>query len=176
MSHRLRKLFLLLATAAHIGAAASCTTEIGPERAGELVRQCLKVAPALRPACGAANNCQKIEQTIQRGCEQYSRPAPFCYSEARKGTHEGYLVAGRAVDYPVLTIRSDDGQRFMAFCGRPCGDWFEESADPEVEQVKPAYLGRRVSFTVRPERNEGRLPGADPDDQLMFVQSIRFLK
>ena len=173
----MRLVLFSLLIAVHMAAgAATCSTEIGAERAGELVRQCLMVAPALRPACGAANSCRKIEQTIQRGCEQYARPAPFCYSEARKGTYEGYLVAGRAVDYPVITIRGDDGKRFMAFCDRPCGGWFEESADPEVEQVKPVYLGRRVSVTVRPERNDGRLPGADQDEELMFVQSIRFLK
>lgn len=171
-----RRLFLLLLAGFHFGAAASCTTEIGAQRAGELVRQCLTVAPAMQPACGAANSCQKIERTIQRGCESYRRPAPFCYSDAVKGTHAGYLVAGRAIDFPVLTIRGDDGKRFSVFCGAQCGDWFEEDTDPEVQRLKPAYLGRRVSVTVRPERNDGRLPGAEQDEQLMFVQSIRFLK
>lgn len=171
-----RSLLLLLAAALHVRAAASCATEIGATRAGQLVQQCLTVAQATRPACNAANSCQKIEQAIQRGCESYRQPAPFCYSEGVTGAHEGYLVAGRAIDFPVITIRGDDGKRFSVFCGAQCDAWFEESADPEVQRLKPAYLGRRVSITMRPERNDGRLPGAGQDEELMFVQAIRLVK
>jgi len=167
----------VLLAALHAGAsAATCTAELGAERAAQLVKQCLTVAPATRPACNAANSCQRIEETIQKACYEQTRPAPFCFAEATKGTHEGYLVGGGGSDFTSISIRRDDGKRFSVYCGMQCEAWFEHNAETDMEDLKPAYLGKRVSVTVRPERNGERLPGADDNDVMMFVQSIKFLK
>lgn len=178
MTRTLFKLILLpLLTAVHVAAtAAPCSTELGSERAAQLVKQCLTVAPAQRPACNAANSCQKIEQTIQSGCAEQTRPATFCFAEAQKGTYEGYLVGGGGSDFTSISIRRDDGKRFSVYCGKQCEAWFAFDSETDMEDLKPAYLGKRVSVTVQPERNGERLPGADDNDVMMFVKSIRFLK
>lgn len=167
----------VLLAALHAGAsAATCTAELGAERAAQLVKQCLTVAPATRPACNAANSCQRIEETIQKACYEQTRPAPFCFAEPQKGTYEGYLVGGGGMDFTSISIRRDDGKRFSVYCGMQCETWFDFNSETEMEELKPAYLGKRVSVTVRPERNGERLPGADDNDVMMFVQSIKFLK
>lgn len=178
MTRTLLKLFLFpLLTAVHVAAAAApCAAELGPERAAQLVKQCLTVAPAMRPACNAANSCQRIEETIQSGCAEKTRPAAFCFAEATKGTHEGYLVGGGGSDFTSISIRRDDGKRFSVYCGMQCEAWYDFNSETDREDLKPAYLGKRVSVTVQPERNGERLPGADKNDVMMFVKSIRLLK
>ncbi|GGY73393.1 hypothetical protein GCM10007388_01870 [Pseudoduganella plicata] len=54
--------------------------------------------------------------------------------------------------------------------------WFDLSAETDREELKPAYLGKRVVVAVRPERNGERLPGADAADVMISVKSIRFVK
>lgn len=46
----------------------SCAAEIGADRAGELVDQCLSISPATRPPCNALNSCDMIRDEIARGC------------------------------------------------------------------------------------------------------------
>jgi hypothetical protein len=48
-----------------------CTETAGPERAADLVRQCLQVSPATHPPCNADNICGLIRDEIIRGCSLF---------------------------------------------------------------------------------------------------------
>ena len=57
----------------------SCRAEVGAARAKQLVAQCLRVSPATRPPCNAANACSLITDEIRRGCDMLGKDAPkFC--------------------------------------------------------------------------------------------------
>jgi len=162
----------------HIGAgAATCTAELGPERAAVLAKQCLKVAPAMRPACNVANSCQRIEAEILRACSEHGREAPFCSTQARDGMFEGYLVGAGGVDNYSVVVRRDDGTRFVAYCDDNCDTFLTENANnPDLSELKPAYQGKRVAVTVRTERSNGRVFGAEPAERLPFAKTIKLLK
>ena len=52
---------------------------MGAARAKQLVAQCLRVSPATRPPCNAANACSLITDEIRRGCDMLGKDAPkFC--------------------------------------------------------------------------------------------------
>ena len=57
----------------------NCNQSIGPQKAHQLVEQCLDVSPATHPPCNAANACSLIEDEIRRGCSMLGKDAPgFC--------------------------------------------------------------------------------------------------
>jgi hypothetical protein len=168
----------VLLAALHVGAgAATCTAELGAERADILAKQCLKVAPAMRPACNVANSCQRIEAEIQRACYEYGRQAPFCRTEAKDGTFEGYLVGAGGIDNYSVVVRRDDGNRVFAYCDDNCDALLTENANnPDLSELKPTYQGKRVTITVRTERSNGRVFGSEPDDRAPFAKAIKFVK
>lgn len=167
---------LLLAGANASAATPSCQAELGEARSAQLVKQCSHVSPATHPPCSASNSCQLIESEILRSCTLLEGKAPaFCGAPAKSGTVEGYLVGGGGIDNMDLLIRRDDGKRVSAWCGN-CGDWFRDTGENEIQELKPAYLGKRVRVVVKVRRNGGALAGPGEDDMEPFVQSVQFLK
>jgi len=63
-------LALAVLVASGVGAAAdqACRDEIGAEKAGAYVEQCLAISPATHPPCNASNPCAMIINEIVRGC------------------------------------------------------------------------------------------------------------
>jgi hypothetical protein len=78
MKSLVSSVFLLIAMAS-AASAQSCRETAGLQRSRELVRQCLRVSPATRPPCNAANSCDLIVDEIKRGCAMLATDAPsFC--------------------------------------------------------------------------------------------------
>ncbi|WP_292044968.1 MULTISPECIES: hypothetical protein [unclassified Brevundimonas] len=48
---------------------ASCRDAIGSAAAARLVERCIRVSPATRPPCNAANPCAVIQGEIERSCK-----------------------------------------------------------------------------------------------------------
>lgn len=172
--------FVLTAAFLVVGGASaaplSCKAELGEARAAQLVKQCSYVSPATHPPCSASNSCQLIEGEVLRSCTLLAEKAPaFCDTPARSGTFEGYLVSGGGIDNMGLRIRRDDGKRIWAWCGA-CGDWFRDTGEDEMQDLKAAYLGKRVRVTVKVQRNGGGLAGPGEDDMEPFIQSVQFIK
>ncbi len=170
----------LLALAGGTGARAaerSCAAELGPQRAAVLVKQCTTVSPATRPPCNAANSCQLIESEILRGCALVgSEAAPFCDVPARPGTITGTLVDGGGIDDLHLIVRRDDGNRVRLYCMVDgCDEWFD-TGENDMQQLKTAWIGKRVGITVRVQRNNGAIAGPGDDELLPMAVKIRFLK
>lgn len=175
MHRYLSRLPLLLALGVPTAATAgTCSAELGAEGAARLVRQCLMVAPAARPACNAANTCQRIEKEIMRGCTEGGRSATFCGSNVKDGTYEGYLVGAGGVDSYSVVVRRDDGSRFSAYCDSNCDAWLEDNPNnPDLAELKPAYQGKRVTVTLRTERANGRVFGSEINERLQFAKTIK---
>ncbi|GGC06792.1 hypothetical protein [Pseudoduganella buxea] len=170
-------LLCLAAWDAH-AAGRSCAAELGPRGAAVLVQQCLKVSPATRPPCNAANSCQMIESEILRGCALVgSDAAPFCDAPARPGVVTGTLVGGGGTDDLQLVVRRDDGSRVSLYCKADgCDDWFEMTDEGESQQLKRAWTGKRVSITVRVRRNDGVIAGPGDDELVPLAVKVTFLK
>lgn len=47
----------------------ACRDSIGPAGAARLVERCIRVSPATRPPCNAANPCALIQGEIDRSCK-----------------------------------------------------------------------------------------------------------
>lgn len=167
---------VLLAAGAASAATPSCKAELGDARSAQLVKQCIYVSPATHPPCNATNSCQMIEEEVLRSCALLEGKAPaFCRTPAKSGTFDGYLVSGGGIDNASLLIRRDDGKRISAWCGN-CGDWFRDTGENEMQELKPAYLGKRMRVVVKVQRNGGRLAGPGEDDLEPFIQSVQFIK
>jgi hypothetical protein len=64
----------------------SCNQTAGPQKAHQMVRQCLEVSPATHPPCNAANACALIQDEIRRGCTLLGKDAPaYCATDRRPG-------------------------------------------------------------------------------------------
>jgi uncharacterized protein YecT (DUF1311 family) len=63
---------LVVLGAAGAPARAGCLDEIGAERSGVMVEQCLAVTPATHPPCNALNACEMIRGEITRSCAQFT--------------------------------------------------------------------------------------------------------
>lgn len=76
--------FALTLVAAAANAERTCKQTAGPQRARQMVSQCLRVSPATHPPCNAENACALIEDEIRRGCAVIGKDAPtFCTSYRR---------------------------------------------------------------------------------------------
>lgn len=53
------------------GPATDCLADIGAEASARLVERCIRVSPATRPPCNAANPCEMIQGEIDRSCAMY---------------------------------------------------------------------------------------------------------
>ena len=51
----------------------ACRDAIGASAAARLVERCIKVSPATRPPCNAANPCDLIQGEIDRSCKLWER-------------------------------------------------------------------------------------------------------
>jgi hypothetical protein len=57
----------------------TCLAQVGKARAEQMVKQCLKVSPAMHPPCNVQNSCELIEDEIRRSCALLGMEAPgFC--------------------------------------------------------------------------------------------------
>lgn len=124
-------------------------------------------------------------QEPERSCPGFgSEGHSECYAQSTSGCEpaksnkeiKGTLVDGRGTDLLLLTIRRRDRTEVRAYCPGLCEAWSEMTADGNEERIKKAYLRKRVLVTVRTERNEGRLPGADDLDEFLFVKKISFVE
>jgi GH24 family phage-related lysozyme (muramidase) len=76
--------FALALAAGAANAEPSCSQTAGPQKAHQMVQQCLQVSPATHPPCNAANACALIEDEIHRGCALLGKDAPaFCVPSHR---------------------------------------------------------------------------------------------
>jgi hypothetical protein len=155
----------------------SCKTQLGAERAAQLVKQCIQASPATHPPCNAANSCQLIEDEILRSCELFDKGKPgLCPQESVSATFEGTLVAGSGIDDNRITVRRDDGSRVQAWCREPCENWFGPPDENDLVKLKPSYRGKRVAVTVKVEPNKDRIAGAGQNERLPFVKKASLLK
>jgi Protein of unknown function (DUF3011) len=57
----------------------TCLQTAGKARAGQLVKECLKVSPATHPPCNVQNSCELMTDEIRRSCALLGIEAPsFC--------------------------------------------------------------------------------------------------
>ncbi len=104
----------------------SCAAERGADSVNRLVQACLRVSPATRPPCNAANSCAMIEDEIARSCALLGDDAGHVEAcRVRAGSRQAALdVIGRY--YAALDAR-DFGTAWAQWGadGRP-GQSFEE--------------------------------------------------
>lgn len=62
----------------------SCRSEIGKEKAKELVQECVQVSPGAHPLCSEKHSCELIRAEIQRRCGFMGADAPAFCSEYNK--------------------------------------------------------------------------------------------
>lgn len=62
----------------------SCKSELGKEKAKELVQQCLQVSPGTHAPCNEKNSCEMLRNEIQRRCGFMGPDAPAFCNESPK--------------------------------------------------------------------------------------------